>query len=576
MGLLRDLAGAKSVGVIAEDPSAASSRSRGRSGVVARDHAVDQPGATPANNIINALKGRNAIVVAPSPKGHRRCALLLEFMHAELDRVGAPRDLVQQLPAPVTREHTAELMRQADLVVATGSQTNVRAAYASGTPAIGVGAGNVAVIVDETADCRRCRGEDRALEDVRQRDELLVGEQRDRRSTPVADALLAALARERRRAARPRAKRGSCRHAMFRRTASSQPPVIAQDAPAIAAARRPRAAGARARARFLIVDETRRRPRPSRSRARSCRRSWRSIAPPISRRPRALAERPAGYQGAGPFGRTAHARERRARSHSDLTLPGAASIVNQAHCFATGGSFDNALPFSLSMGCGTWVATASRTTSNYRHFLNITRVAHQAAAPSRARASPADELFGDYRRRYGRVTSGAQCVDRAGRRRVRARDRDGGARHHRCAAAIDEAHGARALQQPARADRSATTYAPSDKLGRINNNALNAAISRKPTSVRSSRRTTVGNNSARKNTIVLGLPSVSDRLASEQAKSAAGRRSTSASSGRLRGRGPHAPRRRYSRQAAPAYLTAGRTAVAGGLREGGEAGGRHR
>src|SRR6202011_1126582 len=74
------------------------------------------------------------------------------YMHAELDRVGAPRDLIQQLPAPVTREATVELMHQADLVVATGSQTNVRAAYSSGTPAIGVGAGNVVAIVDETAD----------------------------------------------------------------------------------------------------------------------------------------------------------------------------------------------------------------------------------------------------------------------------------------------------------------------------------------------------------------------------------------------------------------------------------------
>ena len=75
-------------------------------------------------------------------------------MHAELDRIGAPRDLVLQLPAPVRREHTYALMRAADLVVATGSQTNVRAAYSSGTPAIGVGAGNVSVIVDETADVR--------------------------------------------------------------------------------------------------------------------------------------------------------------------------------------------------------------------------------------------------------------------------------------------------------------------------------------------------------------------------------------------------------------------------------------
>src|SRR5436853_545341 len=71
---------------------------------------------------------------------------------AELDRIGAPQDLVQSLPTPIDRAHTLELMRQADLVVATGSATNVRGAYQSGTPALGVGAGNVSVIVDETAD----------------------------------------------------------------------------------------------------------------------------------------------------------------------------------------------------------------------------------------------------------------------------------------------------------------------------------------------------------------------------------------------------------------------------------------
>ena len=61
------------------------------------------------------------------------------------------------LPSPVSKQSTHELMRQCDLVVATGSQANVRAAYASGTPAFGVGAGNVAVIVDESADCRATR-----------------------------------------------------------------------------------------------------------------------------------------------------------------------------------------------------------------------------------------------------------------------------------------------------------------------------------------------------------------------------------------------------------------------------------
>src|SRR5690242_11439135 len=152
LGLLRDLQRARSVGVISEDPDRGLIEIARPVGVVAAITPSTNPAATPANNIINALKGRNAIVLAPSPKGYSTLALLLDYVHAELDRVGAPRDLVQALPAPISREQTFELMRQADLVVATGSATNVKAAYSSGTPALGVGPGNVTVIVDESAD----------------------------------------------------------------------------------------------------------------------------------------------------------------------------------------------------------------------------------------------------------------------------------------------------------------------------------------------------------------------------------------------------------------------------------------
>ena len=151
-GLLRDLSGARSVGVIAEYPERGIIEIARPVGVVAAITPSTNPAATPANKIINALKGRNAVIVAPSPKGWSTCARLLEFVHAQFDRINAPRDLVQMLQQPVTKESTTELMRQADLVVATGSQRNVNAAYTSGTPAFGVGAGNVAAIVDETAD----------------------------------------------------------------------------------------------------------------------------------------------------------------------------------------------------------------------------------------------------------------------------------------------------------------------------------------------------------------------------------------------------------------------------------------
>src|SRR6185312_4367888 len=114
IGLLRDLAGARSVGVITEDRERGLIEIARPVGVVAAITPSTNPAATPANNILNALKGANAIIVAPSPKGHSTLALLLHYIHEELDRVDAPRDLVQALPAPVRREDTYELMRAAD------------------------------------------------------------------------------------------------------------------------------------------------------------------------------------------------------------------------------------------------------------------------------------------------------------------------------------------------------------------------------------------------------------------------------------------------------------------------------
>ena len=205
MGLLRDLQGARSVGIISEDPDRGLIEIARPVGVVAAITPSTNPAATPANNIINALKGRNAIILAPSPKGQSTLELLLRFVHAELDRIGAPRDLVTQLPSPVTREKTFELMRQADLVVATGSAPMCAAAYESGTPAIGVGVGNVAVIVDETADVddaaakiARSKTFDNATSCSSENSVVAV--------EAVAGALLAALRARRRRAARRRAK----------------------------------------------------------------------------------------------------------------------------------------------------------------------------------------------------------------------------------------------------------------------------------------------------------------------------------------------------------------------------------
>ena len=114
LGLLRDLCGAKSVGVIAQYPDKGLIEIARPVGVVAAVVPSTNPGATPANNIINALKGANAIILAPSPKGYSTSAKLLEFVHIELHRTGAPQDLVQVLPQPVSKAMSEELMKQAD------------------------------------------------------------------------------------------------------------------------------------------------------------------------------------------------------------------------------------------------------------------------------------------------------------------------------------------------------------------------------------------------------------------------------------------------------------------------------
>ncbi|HCJ00615.1 MAG TPA: sulfoacetaldehyde dehydrogenase, partial [Sulfitobacter sp.] len=152
LGLMRDIAGAKTFGVIRDDPATGITEIARPIGVIGAVVPSTNPGATPANNIINALKCGNAIVLSPSPKGVPTCERLLEHIHAEFAKIGANPDLVQMVPAPGSKGKTQRMLELSDLVVVTGSQDNVRRAYTCGTPAIGVGAGNVTVIVDETAN----------------------------------------------------------------------------------------------------------------------------------------------------------------------------------------------------------------------------------------------------------------------------------------------------------------------------------------------------------------------------------------------------------------------------------------
>jgi sulfoacetaldehyde dehydrogenase len=392
LGLLRDLKGAKSSGVIAEYPERGITEIARPVGVVAAVVPSTNPAATPANNIINALKCGNAVIVAPSPKGHSTCALLLDFVRAELARVGAPLDLVQPLPAPVTRELTNELMRRADLVVVTGSQTNVRAGYSSGTPALGVGTGNVAVIVDESADCADAARKIMASKifdnatSCSSENAVIVHER-------VYDRMIAALAAEG-GALLAAPEKETLRKAMFPggKLSAAMTAQSVRKICAVAGLTRAELLNAKS----LVVEEAgagrdhpfsgeKLSPVLALYRARDFNHAFEIV--------RAIYEFQGNGHSVGIYSENdAHIR----RLAHELTV--ARVIVKQAHTFATGGSFDNGMPFSLSMGCGTWGGNSFSDNLHYRHFMNITRIVR--TIPERRPTE--EDVFGPYWKKYGK------------------------------------------------------------------------------------------------------------------------------------------------------------------------------
>ena len=151
MGVCRDILKAKTVGIIERDEVTGITKYAKPVGVVGALSPVTNPTATPASNSVSILQGRNAVIFAPHPRAKKSCKVACEFMREGLRKVNAPADLIQYIEEP-SIPRSQELMRQVDLVLATGGAAMVKAAYSSGTPSYGVGAGNPVIIVAEDAD----------------------------------------------------------------------------------------------------------------------------------------------------------------------------------------------------------------------------------------------------------------------------------------------------------------------------------------------------------------------------------------------------------------------------------------
>ncbi|WP_313758014.1 aldehyde dehydrogenase family protein [Tissierella sp.] len=145
------LKGKKSVGIIDEDYENGLISIAKPIGVVCAVTPTTNPIVTPMCNAMFALKGGNAIIVAPHPRSKKSSTHAVALMNVEIKKLGAPDNLIQIIEEP-SIELTNELMQKSDVVLATGGMAMVKSAYLSGKPSFGVGAGNVQVIIDRDID----------------------------------------------------------------------------------------------------------------------------------------------------------------------------------------------------------------------------------------------------------------------------------------------------------------------------------------------------------------------------------------------------------------------------------------
>ena len=151
LGILRDALRQKSMGVIEEIPEKGIVKYAKPAGVIASIVPVTNAALTEPGNGIYALKCKDAIIFSPHPASKKTTFETVRIMRACLKRHGAPEDIFQCVEKP-SIPLAQELMSICDMTIATGGSAMVRAAYSSGKPAYGVGAGNATMVIDETAN----------------------------------------------------------------------------------------------------------------------------------------------------------------------------------------------------------------------------------------------------------------------------------------------------------------------------------------------------------------------------------------------------------------------------------------
>ncbi|MFT5710861.1 MAG: sulfoacetaldehyde dehydrogenase [Halioglobus sp.] len=380
MDILPDI----SIGVIEEDTERNIIKIAKPMGVIGALSPSTNPEATPVIKAINAVKGRNAIIVAPHPRAKVTNKEIINRMRAALKKMGAPEDLVIGIETP-TLEKTTELMKQCDFILATGGPGMVSAAYSSGTPALGVGAGNAVITVDETADL------DEAAEKIRISKTLDLAASCSSDNSVIAveaiyDQLLEKLIAQGGYVIQPGDDEKIA--AVLWKDGHLNPKAVVQQPQVLC-----HMAGVEIPEdrKFIIIPETGVGPEhPYSGEKMSVIMAFykvKDIDEAI-----ALTNEIQAYQGMG------HSCGIYSYNDENILKLGMGTktsrvMVNQPQAASNSGNLWNGMRQTFSLGCGTWGGNSTNENINWRHLVNITWISKPLAIP---KTLPADDvLFGD-------------------------------------------------------------------------------------------------------------------------------------------------------------------------------------
>jgi len=341
------------------------------------------PASTTAFLAMIAVKGRNSIILSPPPTAAETTDRAVTYIREELARIDAPRNLVQMVDRPITREKAHMLLEDADFAQVTGSTQNVEAGETSGTPNYCVGAGNATAVVDETADLESaadkiatgttfdngavCASENNVVVDER-----------------VADALIEGLRAKGGYICSPD-ESGSLAVALFR-NGHRRRGLVAQSAREIAAAV---GIDVSTDTEFLVLRGGTDIDRPAFAREK--------LAPIFTVYTDrgfgdllTCASRILDVEGAG-HSCVLHTNRDDRINRIAREIDVCRVVVNQVGAFGLPGA-GNGLDTTVSLGAGVWGGNQLDENLTYRHFITTTRVARPVAE-----SSPSDRnLFGDY------------------------------------------------------------------------------------------------------------------------------------------------------------------------------------